>query len=124
LKRALAWRGLLVVASSGGTVYGVPTVVPIPESHETAPSLPGAMETGVESTHARRAHGLRYVILSCARLRAGQTGSSGQGIMAAIVGALRGETLEYGVTVAGPNSVYRRRGQAFALATADTDSRS
>jgi len=101
LLEACVERGVdkLVLASSGGTVYGVPTVVPIPESHGTAPiSSHGAMKLAIEKyVHVFGAQfGLRYVILRCANAYGpGQTGASGQGIIGrAIVTALRDETLE------------------------------
>jgi UDP-glucose 4-epimerase len=88
-----------VLASSGGTVYGIPEVIPIPETHSTNPiSSHGALKLAIEKyVQVYGAQfGLRHVILRCANAYGpGQTGSQGQGIIGrAIVTALRDETLE------------------------------
>ncbi len=88
-----------IFASSGGTVYGVPQVLPIPEVHPTNPiSAHGAMKLAIEKyvqVYGAR-FGLKYVISRCANAYGpGQTGASGQGIIGrAILVALRGEPLE------------------------------
>ncbi len=98
---ACVQRGVasFVLASSGGTVYGIPEVVPIPETHSTKPiSSHGALKLAIEKyVQVYGAQlGLKHVILRCANAYGpGQTGSQGQGIIGrAIVTALRDETLE------------------------------
>ncbi|HLE82490.1 MAG TPA: NAD-dependent epimerase/dehydratase family protein [Dehalococcoidia bacterium] len=88
-----------IFASSGGTVYGVPQVLPIPEVHPTNPiSAHGAMKLAIEKyVQVYGAQfGLKYVILRCANAYGpGQTGASGQGIIGrAIQVALQDEPLE------------------------------
>lgn len=61
-------RGIdrVVFSSSGGTVYGVPTQVPIPETHSTDPICAyGISKLAIEKYLAlhQRLHGLRFVIL-------------------------------------------------------------
>jgi UDP-glucose 4-epimerase len=59
----------LVFVSSGGTVYGVPRQVPIPETHPTDPiSSYGISKLAIEKYLAlfRSEHGLDYVILRVA----------------------------------------------------------
>ena len=88
-----------VFASSGGTVYGIPRAIPIPETHETNPiSAHGAMKLAAEKYVQMYGAqlGLEYLILRCANAYGpGQTGEQGQGIIGrAIQKALRDETLE------------------------------
>jgi len=88
-----------VLASSGGTVYGIPQVTPISETHPTNPtSSHGALKLAVEKyVQVYGAQfGLKHVILRCANAYGpGQTGAQGQGIIGrAMVSALRDETLE------------------------------
>ena len=98
---ACVQRGVasLLLASSGGTVYGIPEVIPIPETHPTNPiSSHGALKLAIEKyvqVYGAQS-GLRHVILRCANAYGpGQTGAQGQGIIGrAIVTALRDETLE------------------------------
>jgi UDP-glucose 4-epimerase len=98
---ACVQRGVarFVLASSGGTVYGIPEAIPIPETHSTNPiSSHGAMKLAIEKYVQVYGvqYGLKHVILRCANAYGpGQTGSQGQGIIGrAIVTALRDETLE------------------------------
>jgi UDP-glucose 4-epimerase len=107
---ACAERGVarFVTASSGGSVYGIPTVIPIPETHKTAPiSSHGAMKLAVENYVRVFAaqFGLRYAVLRCANAYGpGQTGAAGQGLIGrALLTALRDEELE----VWGDGSVVR-----------------
>ncbi len=91
--------GRFVLASSGGTVYGIPERTPIPETHPTNPiSSHGALKLAIEKyVQVYGAQfGLSYVILRCANAYGpGQTGVRGQGIIGrAILTALRDETLE------------------------------
>ncbi len=88
-----------VYASSGGTVYGIPSAIPIPETHETNPiSAHGAMKLAAEKYVQMYGAqlGLEYLILRCANAYGpGQTGRRGQGIIGrAIQNALRDESLE------------------------------
>jgi UDP-glucose 4-epimerase len=88
-----------VLASSGGTVYGIPETTPIPETHPTNPiSSHGALKLAIEKyVQAYGAQfGLSYVILRCTNAYGPrQTGKSGQGIIGrAISTAVRGDTLE------------------------------
>lgn len=91
--------GRFVLASSGGTVYGIPERTPIPETHPTNPiSSHGALKLAIEKyVQVYGAQfGLSYVILRCANAYGpGQTGARGQGIIGrAILTAHRDETLE------------------------------
>lgn len=97
-----------VFASSGGTVYGVPQVIPIPETHPTNPiSSHGAMKVAIEKyVQAYSAkHGFNCVLLRCANAYGpGQTGLQGQGFIGrAILAILSGERLE----IWGDGSVVR-----------------
>ncbi len=113
-----------VLASSGGTVYGIPQMTPIPETHSTNPiSSHGAMKLAIEKyvqVYGAQS-GLRYVILRCANAYGpGQTGVQGQGIIGrAIVTALRDETLEiWGDGTVVRDFVYVEDvAEAFLLAT-------
>ena len=97
-----------VFASSGGTVYGVPEMTPIPETHPTNPvSSHGAMKVSIEKYVQvySAEHGFGCVLLRCANAYGpGQTGLRGQGIIGrAILAALGGEPLE----IWGDGSVVR-----------------
>jgi UDP-glucose 4-epimerase len=101
LLEACVERGVskFVLASSGGTVYGIPQAVPMPETHTTDPiSSHGVMKLAMEKYLQvyRAQFGLNYVILRCANAYGpGQTGAQGQGFIGrAILAALRNETLE------------------------------
>jgi UDP-glucose 4-epimerase len=101
LLKACANKGVskFVFASSGGTVYGIPKAIPIPETHETNPiSAHGAMKLAAEKyVQVYGAQlGLEHLILRCANAYGpGQTGERGQGIIGrAIQTGLRDETLE------------------------------
>ena len=88
-----------VFASSGGTVYGIPSAIPIPETHETNPiSAHGVMKLAAEKYVQMYGAqlGLEYLILRFANAYGpGQTGEQGQGIIGrAIQKALRDEPLE------------------------------
>lgn len=88
-----------VLASSGGTVYGIPERTPITETHPTDPiSSHGALKLAIEKYVQLYGaqFGLSYLILRCANAYGpGQTGARGQGIIGkAILTALRDETLE------------------------------
>ena len=89
----------LVMVSSGGTVYGVPQQVPIPEDHPTDPTCSyGICKLAIEKYVAlyRLLHGLDSVVLRVAnpygeRQRLDAT----QGVVPVFLGkALRGEPLQ------------------------------
>jgi len=79
----------LVFISSGGTVYGVPRVIPIPESHPTDPiSAYGIHKLMVEKYLGLHAHlhGLRSVVLRAANPFGPYQGPNrGQGVVAALI---------------------------------------
>lgn len=89
----------LVMVSSGGTVYGVPQQVPIPETHPTEPTCSyGICKLAIEKYVAlyRQLHGLDGLVLRVAnpygeRQRLDAT----QGVVPVFLGkALRGEPLQ------------------------------
>lgn len=89
----------VVFLSSGGTVYGIPAVIPTPESASTDPiTAYGVAKLSVEKYLEifRRRHGLDYRILRVANIYGPyQTADKGQGIVAAfLVRALKGIPLE------------------------------
>jgi UDP-glucose 4-epimerase len=76
----------VVLASSGGTVYGEPIELPTPESHPLEPvSMHGMNSVAIEN-YARyfaRRHGLHVTMLRYANVYGpGQTGRRGQGVIA------------------------------------------
>ena len=97
----LARRGdveKIVFASSGGTIYGVPAVVPIPEHHETKPLCAyGVHKLAIE--HYLRLyhslHGLEYCVLRLANpFGERQSPERSQGAVAVFLDrALRGEEI-------------------------------
>lgn len=89
----------IVFASSGGTVYGVPSHVPIPETAPTDPiAAYGISKLAIEKYLAlyRHLHGIDYTILQIANpFGPFQLGHRKQGVIAALIQkALAGETLE------------------------------
>lgn len=109
LTAALA-RGIkkVIFVSSGGTVYGVPRSLPIPESHPTDPVCSyGIMKLAIEKYLELyyRLHGLDYCVLRVSNLYGeGQGVRSGQGAVAVFLDkAIRGEEIE----VWGDGSVVR-----------------
>jgi UDP-glucose 4-epimerase len=82
----------LVMVSSGGTVYGVPQQVPIPETHPTDPTCSyGISKLAIEKYVAlyRQLHGLDGLVLRLANPYATQ------GVVPVFLGkALRGEPLQ------------------------------
>jgi UDP-glucose 4-epimerase len=89
----------LVFISSGGVVYGIPAVIPTPESAPTDPiTAYGAAKLAVEKYLEifRRQHGLDYRILRVANVYGPyQTAEKGQGVVAAFLArALAEEPLE------------------------------
>lgn len=81
--------GRLVFLSSGGTVYGIPSVIPTPESAPTDPiTAYGVAKLSVEKYLEifRRRHGLDYRILRVANIYGPyQTAEKGQGVIAAFL---------------------------------------
>lgn len=79
----------VIFASSGGTVYGIPAVVPTPESAPTDPiSAYGISKLAVEKYLAlyRRLHGLDYHVLRIANpYGPGQSPFKKQGVVASIL---------------------------------------
>jgi UDP-glucose 4-epimerase len=89
----------IVFASSGGTVYGVPRTVPIPEDHPTQPEVSyGITKLMIEKYLYLygRLHGLQPVVLRIANpYGGGQRIDTAQGAVAAFLHrALHGEPLE------------------------------
>lgn len=81
--------GRLVFLSSGGTIYGIPPVIPTPESAPTDPiTAYGVAKLAVEKYLEifRRQHGLDYRILRVANVYGPyQTAEKGQGVVAAFL---------------------------------------
>lgn len=89
----------LLVVSSGGTVYGVPQQVPIPESHPTEPTCSyGITKLAIEKYVALflQLYGVDGIVLRVANpYGERQRLESSQGVVPVFLGrALRGETLE------------------------------
>jgi UDP-glucose 4-epimerase len=89
----------LVMVSSGGTVYGVPRQVPIPETHPTDPTCSyGITKLAIEKYVAlyRQLHGLDGVVLRVANpYGERQRLDAAQGVVPVFLGkALRGEPLQ------------------------------
>lgn len=89
----------LVMVSSGGTVYGVPQQVPIPETHPTEPTCSyGITKLAIEKYVAlyRQLHGLDGVVLRVANpYGERQRLDASQGVVPVFMGkALRGEPLQ------------------------------
>ncbi len=93
-------RGVRVIfASSGGTVYGAPQALPIPEDHPTDPLCAyGISKLAIEKYLAlyARLQGLDYRVLRIANLYGeGQSPFRGQGAVAVFAyQALHGQTIE------------------------------
>jgi len=89
----------VIFASSGGTVYGIPRQIPIPETAPTEPiAAYGISKLAIEKYLAlyRHLHGLDYAVLRIANpFGPFQAGDRRQGVIAAFAQqALNGETLE------------------------------
>lgn len=98
----------VVFVSSGGTVYGIPSVSPIPETHPTDPVCSyGITKLAIEKYLGlfRHLHGLECTVLRIANpFGERQRMRSGQGAVAVFLGkVLRGEAIE----VWGDGSVVR-----------------
>jgi UDP-glucose 4-epimerase len=71
----------VIFISSGGTVYGQPQILPIPESHPTSPLVShGIVKLAIEKYLAvyERIYGLEYVILRGANVYGARQDPSGQ----------------------------------------------
>jgi len=91
--------GRLLVVSSGGTVYGVPQQVPIPESHATEPTCSyGITKLAIEKYVAlfHQLYGVDGIVLRVANpYGERQRMEASQGVVPVFLGrALRGEALE------------------------------
>ena len=89
----------LVMVSSGGTVYGIPSVVPIPESHSTDPICSyGITKLAIEKYVAlyQQLHGLEGLVLRVANpFGPRQRLDAAQGVVPVFLGkALRHEPLQ------------------------------
>ncbi|MFY9477846.1 MAG: NAD-dependent epimerase/dehydratase family protein [Aquabacterium sp.] len=89
----------VVFLSSGGTVYGVPKVVPIPEEHPTDPTCSyGIIKLAIEKYLEiyRNLHGLEHSIVRLSNPYGEHQRTTGaQGAVAVFLGkALRDETIE------------------------------
>lgn len=89
----------VVFVSSGGTVYGVPRQIPIPETHPTEPTVSyGITKLTIEKYLAlfHTLHGLNYTVLRLANpFGERQRTQSSQGAVAVFAGkALRGEEVQ------------------------------
>lgn len=98
----------IIFASSGGTVYGTPQAVPIPESHPTEPICSyGIVKLAIEKYlhYFWRMHGLDYCVLRIANpYGEGQRVSASQGAVAVFLGrALRNDPID----IWGDGSVVR-----------------
>ncbi|MFJ5285032.1 NAD-dependent epimerase/dehydratase family protein [Pseudomonas sp. NPDC088429] len=98
----------VVFVSSGGTVYGDPVQVPIPETHATDPACSyGITKLAIEKYLAlfHRLHGLDYTVLRLANpYGEGQRTHANQGAVAVFLGkVLRDEPIE----IWGDGSVVR-----------------
>jgi UDP-glucose 4-epimerase len=98
----------IIFVSSGGTVYGVPAQVPIPETHPTEPVCSyGITKLGIEKYLGlfNYLHGLEYTILRIANpYGERQRTHASQGAVAVFLGkVLRGEPVE----IWGDGSVVR-----------------
>jgi UDP-glucose 4-epimerase len=98
----------IIFISSGGTVYGIPQQIPMPESHPTNPTCSyGITKLAIEKYLAlfENLYGLQYSILRVANpYGEGQKAVKGQGAIAAFLSkALQNEPIE----VWGDGSVVR-----------------
>lgn len=89
----------LIMVSSGGTVYGIPSVVPIPEAHSTDPICSyGITKLAIEKYVAlyRQLHGLEGLVLRVANpFGPRQRLDAAQGVVPVFLGkALRREPLQ------------------------------
>ena len=86
-------RSRIVLLSSGGTVYGNPMLLPVPESHPTSP-LTSHGVTKVAAEHYlglyRDVYGVAALILRCGNVYGeGQRGDRSQGVIAAALACVR-----------------------------------
>jgi UDP-glucose 4-epimerase len=85
----------IIFLSSGGTVYGNPMLLPVPESHPTGPlTSHGVMKVAAEHylDLYRDVYGVRALILRCGNVYGeGQRGDRSQGVIAAALACVRTE---------------------------------
>ncbi len=98
----------IIFVSSGGTVYGVPKSIPIPENHSTDPTCSyGVAKLAIEKYLSlyHRQYGLNYCILRVSNpYGERQLANSAQGVVAAFLGkVLQNEPIE----IWGDGSVVR-----------------
>jgi len=98
----------IVYLSSGGTVYGIPKSVPIPESHPLRPICSyGVVKVAIENylVMFHHLHGLEYVVLRASNPYGERQGHSGvQGVIGTFIEKLlAGESIE----IWGDGSVVR-----------------
>jgi UDP-glucose 4-epimerase len=98
----------VIFVSSGGTVYGDPVELPIPETHPTEPACSyGIAKLAIEKYLSlfKRLHGLDYTVLRLANpFGEGQRTHASQGAVAVFLGkVLRGDPIE----IWGDGSVVR-----------------
>ncbi len=89
----------IVFLSSGGTVYGIPETVPIPESHPLRPICSyGVVKVAIENylQMFHQLHGLEYVVLRASNTYGERQGHAGvQGVIGTFMGKmLAGEPIE------------------------------
>jgi len=89
----------IIFVSSGGTVYGVPKSIPIPENHSTDPTCSyGVAKLAIEKYLSlyHRQYGLNYCILRVSNpYGERQLANSAQGVVAAFLGkVLQNEPIE------------------------------
>jgi UDP-glucose 4-epimerase len=98
----------IIFASSGGTVYGIPEILPIPETHPTNPLCSyGITKLAVEKYLSLfdHLHGLRSVVLRLANPYGERQRTDGvQGAVAVFLGKLKSKTA---ITIWGDGSVAR-----------------
>ena len=86
------WQGRLVVVSSGGTVYGVSSHLPISESNSTLPISPYGIAKLVIERYAEmyyRLYGLNVVVVRPANAYGvGQIPFTGQGFVSTAIGCI------------------------------------
>ena len=104
----VAGVGRVVMVSSGGTVYGLAKMLPIPETHPTEPLSPYGITKLTIEKYAfmfHHCHGLPVIVVRPANAYGnGQSTSSGQGFVAAAMSRLAsGEELQ----IFGPRGTIR-----------------
>ena len=90
------WRGRLIFLSSGGTVYGNPLEIPIPETHPTSPvSFYGLHKLRLERafSHLVQTRGFELIILRVSNPYGSMVSKPDQGVIPILINAfLTGQT--------------------------------